>query len=285
MNRRAVLSLCWWVLVVMISGCLTLALVLKRDYTGDDLLFAVWVLYAPVGAVVARRRPENPIGWVFLLVGLSASLLELSVVGVQAALVDGPPLEWWGYPSAWAQTGLGFPLIILATTFTFLLYPSGLSSPRWRPVLWLATALAVLSVAFAALSPTLWLGDEGTPKAFEVENPIAWSTPALSDNFYYLWIALLVIATLLSVASALFELGDRKGSSGCRCDSSRLRSCCSWCHSGPHNGLPLTDTRFYVLSSSRPRSHVFRSHAESRFCATACTTSTGSLVVPLPTAW
>ena len=211
MNRRAFQSLCLWVLVVMIGGCLTLSLVLKRDYTGDDLLFAVWILYAPVGAVVAKRRPENPIGWVFLLVGLIASLIELSVVGVQAALDAGPPLEWWGYPSAWVQTGLGFPLIILATTFTFLLYPSGLSSSRWRPVLWLGTALALMNIAFSALSATFWVGEEGTPNAFEVENPIGLSTPATADGLYYFWIITLVVVTLLSVVSALLRAWRSQG--------------------------------------------------------------------------
>ncbi len=211
MNRHKLQRTAWWVLVVMIGASLTLSAVFKRDFTGDDLLFLVWVLYAPVGAVVARRRPDNPIGWVFLLVGLAASLLELSVVGVQAALVAGPPLKWWGFASAWAESGLTFPLLILATSFTFLLYPSGLLSPRWRPVLWLVITLSVLSFGFSMLSATLWIGEEGAPNAYEVVNPVALSSPGFLNNSYLFWVAALFALTLMSVVSALLRAWRAKG--------------------------------------------------------------------------
>ena len=71
-------------------------IVLKRDYVGDDLLFVVWIAYAPVGAVIARRRPDNPIGWLFLGVGLAASVTELARVGEQAALATDRPSSGGG---------------------------------------------------------------------------------------------------------------------------------------------------------------------------------------------
>ena len=115
----------WWALVAVIGASVAITLALKRSYSGEDLLLLASIAYAPVGAVIARRRPDNPIGWLFLIVGLAASLMELARVGEWAALGNGPPLDWWGYVSAWVLTAVAFPLIILSTAFTFLLYPRG----------------------------------------------------------------------------------------------------------------------------------------------------------------
>ncbi|HVQ89135.1 MAG TPA: hypothetical protein VMT88_13250 [Actinomycetes bacterium] len=203
--------LCWWMVVALTGTCLLLTLVVKRQYVGDDLLPLAWICYAPVGAVVAWRRPENPIGWVFLAVGFGASLLMLSAVGMQYALAAGPPVSAWGMLSAWVGTGVGFPLIILSTTFTFLLYPSGLMSPRWRPVLWLAGVLIPLSILFSAISPTLSIGDPINADSFEFTNPIAVHFPANLDNSFWVFMTLLFACSLLSVGSALLRTWRSRG--------------------------------------------------------------------------
>ena len=212
MSLRRLQTICWWAFITMIVASLVVTLVLKRDYVGDDLLFAVWIAYAPVGAVIARRRPDNPIGWLFLAVGLAASLLELARVGEQAALVEGPPLAWWGYVSAWVMAGSAFPLVILSTAFTFLLYPSGLSSPRWRPALFLGAVLVLLSPLFSVLSPTLWIGESGSANAFEVQNPLRVSFGlAWGDQYYIVWAGLLLALMLLSVFSSLQRAWRSRG--------------------------------------------------------------------------
>ena len=109
----------------MIGASVAITLALKRNYVGEDLLLLVWIAYAPVGAVIVRRRPDNPIGWLFLIVGLAASLMELARVGEWAALGNGPPLEWWGYVSAWVLTGVAFPLIILVDSLHLSSLPLG----------------------------------------------------------------------------------------------------------------------------------------------------------------
>ncbi len=212
MSLRELQTACWWVFVTLIGASVVLTLVLKRGYFGEDLLFAVWIAYAPVGAVIARRRPDNPIGWLFLWVGLAASLTALARVGEQAALVEGPPLQWWGYLAAWVLAGVAFPLIILSTAFTFLLYPSGLSSPRWRPVLYLGAGLIALSPLFSALSPTLPIGEEGSANAFDVQNPLGVSpTFAGLDNSFLFWVGLLFVLMLLSAFSSLQRAWRSKG--------------------------------------------------------------------------
>lgn len=203
MNRRRIQRFWWWALVAMIGASVALTLALKRSYSGEDLLLLVWIAYAPVGAVIAHRRPDNPIGWLFLMVGLAASLMGLARVGEWAALDKGPPLEWWGYVSAWVLAGVAFPLIILCTAFTFLLYPSGLASRRWRGALFLGYALIVFSPLFGMFGTRLAIGEKESEGAFEVQNPIGVLFPSALDRSFFLWLALFVTLMVLSVLSSL----------------------------------------------------------------------------------
>jgi two-component system, NarL family, sensor kinase len=76
---------------------------------------------------------------------------------------------------AWIKTWFWYPLVAMVTLFTILLFPSGLPSRRWRPVLW-ASVLAVGVIrVMAALSPTLEAGGRSVP------NPIGVTVVEVSD--------------------------------------------------------------------------------------------------------
>ncbi len=99
--------------------------------------------YPIVGWLIASRRPENRIGWIFLVVGLSQSLEGLSTLYASYGLVTDPgslPLaDFASWVGVWAWAP-GFLLLGILV----LLFPDGeLPSPRWRPVLWIA-GLALL---------------------------------------------------------------------------------------------------------------------------------------------
>jgi len=110
---------------------------------GHGLQFAAGLALlpmVPVGFVVARRQPGNPIGWMFL--GLIALLL-LGGIGADYA--------WLSYrlghhlPLAVVGVVLGPTWICLfvALPLVILLFPDGrLPSPSWRPVLWGYLAVA-----------------------------------------------------------------------------------------------------------------------------------------------
>jgi hypothetical protein len=121
----------------------------------DAMLLPVVILaYSTVGALVASYRPENAIGWLFLLgafVWIAGELaLEYGVYALvtePAALPAGALAAWFG---AWARA-IGWFILV---TFLLLLFPTGrLPSPCWRPVLWGAVGFIVLYTLSAWLSP------------------------------------------------------------------------------------------------------------------------------------
>ena len=108
-----------------------------------------------VGALIASRRPSNPIGWICLAVGLlwMLNLLTSSYVvyGLRVAAPGSVP-----YPAAIGSFGewLGPTAVLLFGTYLILLFPEGkLPSSRWRPVAWLCVAVAVSNVVLTTISP------------------------------------------------------------------------------------------------------------------------------------
>jgi two-component system NarL family sensor kinase len=121
------------------------------------------ITYCVVGALVASRHPQNPIGWIFCAVGL---LSALSMVSSGYALYSQfvirigrlPGAEFVGWLSTWAW----IPSALLPVTFVLLLFPDGkLLSKRWQPVAWaagLGIAAYMFSVAFYPTSPeAMWI--------------------------------------------------------------------------------------------------------------------------------
>jgi hypothetical protein len=123
-------------------------------------LQAVWAMSFPlVGAVIATHRPHNPLGWIFLVVGLSTGLVVFGyeyasyVFRTAAGTAPGGGLAVWVSQWAWAP-GLG-----LLLTFVPLLFPDGrLPSRRWRPVAWLSAVPIVVIPLSTAVALWSWRG-------------------------------------------------------------------------------------------------------------------------------
>ena len=107
-------------------------------------------VYAIVGGLVARRRPENPIGWLFCAVGFSLVLWMFGLGYAQIGLAGRPGLS--SFPGAAAAAWVGFlssfVLLPVALPTFLLLFPAGrLRSGRWR----VALAAAILGGALMVL--------------------------------------------------------------------------------------------------------------------------------------
>ena len=117
--------------------------------------YLLFLAFPLVGALIASRRPEIPIGWICLAVGIFWMLAIMSgsyaVYGLRVAspgLVPFPAaigsLGEWLAPATGALIG----------TYLILLFPNGrLPSRRWRPVAWLSGAVIVLMSVGSILTP------------------------------------------------------------------------------------------------------------------------------------
>jgi MFS family permease len=115
--------------------------------TGAGVVGVVFILtFASVGAFLAWKRPQNPIGWL-----LSATCLSYGTAGFGTLLAHFPRAlsvaNWLGFLYL-----LGLGLCV----FVILLFPTGhLPSRRWRPVAWLAGAGLAGWALGNAFAPTI----------------------------------------------------------------------------------------------------------------------------------
>src|SRR5262245_8770506 len=127
--------------------------------TGGTAVFATLILtFSIVGAIIASRRPENGLGWLFCFDGLLLSFQNLASGYGYHGLTSNPgsvPGAVWldlADDSPWP------PFIFLTTVFLFLLFPEGqLSSPgRRRAAAIAAVAVVVATIVGGALEPNLY---------------------------------------------------------------------------------------------------------------------------------
>jgi hypothetical protein len=127
---------------------------------GTGGLSIVFVFMVPflafplVGALIASRRPHNPIGWICLAVGLFWMLNIMSggygIYGLLASPGSVP------FPAAIGSQGewMGPATVGLLGTYLILLFPDGrLPSAGWRPLAWLSGTVLVLVSIANALAP------------------------------------------------------------------------------------------------------------------------------------
>ena len=161
--------------------------------------------FALAGAVVAARRPRNPIGWFVGVAGLFLSITSLSDV-MYWHLAFGKPggnasAERW----LWIENWSWIPLAVLLFAMVPPLFPTGAPlTPRWRLVVWVGAAAGGLLLVTTAFAP-------GPLKNYPwVENPFGidgFGLGALID----LASAVSVVAALAAVASLVFRYRRSRG--------------------------------------------------------------------------
>jgi hypothetical protein len=131
----------------------------------------VAVGYSTVGAIVASRLPESPIGWLFCAIGLIFGVSHFSAEYAAYALLSPsrslPAGETFAWLTSWVWV-FGLGIIV----YLDLLFPNGrLPSARWRWFAWFTAIVLLPAAILAALSPGLILsstlinplGIEGLP--------------------------------------------------------------------------------------------------------------------------
>ena len=148
----------WLVTIVVALGLIS-------DLDDGVAIFIAYTLFilafATVGALVASRRPRNPLGWILLAAGLSYVLGGTIEQAVEDGVTGGLDTLL-----AWIGTWIWIAGIAPVATFGLLLFPDGrLPSPRWRPVARLAAGALAAVVIGLALTP-------GRLANTAIENPV-----------------------------------------------------------------------------------------------------------------
>jgi hypothetical protein len=145
------------------------SLVTSRSIIDLLLFFVPFLAFPLVGALIASRRPHNPIGWICLAVGLLWMLLGLfDYYGVYGlANPDTVPFPVVIYAMVeW----LWLPTVGLLAIYLLLLFPDGrLPSRRWRPLAWLSGLVIVLLGVNSTLAPGPLTDLEGVRNPFGLE--------------------------------------------------------------------------------------------------------------------
>ena len=162
------------------------------------MLFVPFLAFPIVGALIASRRPTNPIGWICLAAGLFWMIIVLgeSIPSSVAFPVVIDALMQW----TWV------PPVGLLGIYLILLFPDGkLPSRRWRPLAWFSGAVMVLASVVLTLSPGPLEGHPGVRNPFGLEgHPMV--AQALTGV-----IALLPVCILASAASLVFRYRHSSG--------------------------------------------------------------------------
>jgi hypothetical protein len=117
------------------------------------LMPAAW---AAVGALVASRRPENPIGWLFCGVALATGVMGACYAYSLYALY-GPGGLPGGRAAGWAAAWLPGPAAFFGPLLLFIVFPDGhFLSRRWLVATVALLLVGVVGLTSDALRPDLF---------------------------------------------------------------------------------------------------------------------------------
>jgi hypothetical protein len=172
----------------------------------ETVIFVLFVAFPIVGALVASRRPQNPIGWICLASGLLWMLLAVtdsySIYGVARPGSVPFPVAVGTIGNQW----LWVPTVGLLGIYMILLFPDGrLPSKRWRPLAWLSGVTIVLLSITEGLAPGPLENQGGVRNPFGLE-----ALPWLVDVSYII-LPLLPLYILASAVSMVLRFRRSRG--------------------------------------------------------------------------
>ena len=175
------------------------------DWTVSNISGQVVNVAVPVtGFVLASRRPENRIGWLFLVAGLGLGLGGFANPYALHALVADPGSLPAGRAFAWLSNWI-WAIPVAALAFLFLLFPTGrVRSRRWRLAAWFVGGGFALATVWLLIAATrVWAHPFASPGQ-------AGSPPGL----IVLWVLtgfLTSAALLVSVAALVVRFAKSSG--------------------------------------------------------------------------
>ena len=166
---------------------------------------APFTVFAGIGVLIVIRRAQNPIGWMFtaigflFLFGTFAAEYALYALYTNHGSVPGGAVMAWVSTWVWLS-GVGLVSLVI------LLFPNGrVSSPRWRPLVWIVIADTTAMVIGVAL--LLW-PDRGLQLIAGLDNA---TVSPLAERVVLTGFPILIVALVLSAASMLLRFRRAHG--------------------------------------------------------------------------
>jgi hypothetical protein len=203
MSRRAAAWLAWplWTIVVAIVA-LGFILWPVSEVALVPLILSTALPFATVGALVASRRPYNPVGWLFIAFGVAAALRFTGSQYATYALVTHPgSLPGGDFIASFAvhlwHPGLGF------LVFSFLLFPHGrLPSRRWLIVAWVS-ALSCVATLVSGMLEYEFLYEYTWPENMSYVKPLFTGSVAEGAAKVFWYSSMVILAMLLASGGSL----------------------------------------------------------------------------------
>ena len=215
MSRRAAAWLAWflWALCAAFAVLAVLVALYTPPFRwggpGWGVLLAVaFLAYPTVGALVASRRPANPVGWILCGVGLLLGSQGFAVVYAGYALSARPGWVPGAKIALWVAGCFDVPMLFLAAALLMLLFPDGRLPDRgFRAVPRVAVGGSVLAtLRFATnpnrVGPTFFYSAIGN-RVFEVGGALGYTIEVLGR----LGLAALFVICVVSVIAVFVRLG------------------------------------------------------------------------------
>jgi len=122
-------------------------------FKGYAIAFALVV--GGLGLLLAERRPANPIGWIFCVLGVVAGTMAFATEYARWALIHEGGRPPGGLYAAWLLEWVWIPLIVGLGVVGWIFPEGQFLSRRWRAGMAVACALAAVPMVLNALMPRL----------------------------------------------------------------------------------------------------------------------------------
>ena len=218
MSKRTASWLAWstWALSLALTALSLLLLILTLSHPGVPI-YSSWLgetLIAmgcsTVCAVVAYRRHENTIGWLFCIVALLFAVGHFCAEYGIYALLASPGAAPAGEMVVWVTVWLWVPTLSLCVFLLLLVPDSRLPASGWRWFARLFVLLAVVGTVLAAFSP----GQLVSITSLNIQNPLGVDALPNREVVMISLQALLFAVILVGAGSMFVRLRRARGVEG-----------------------------------------------------------------------
>jgi hypothetical protein len=148
-----------------------------------------------LGVLVASRRPEHPVGWLFCAIGFLAGADLFCTQYATYALLAQPGALPAGEAAAWVRSWFGVVGGGLGV-FLLLLFPDGrLPSARWRYLAWFNAAVIFLGALWVAFAPGPLDGLGPIRNPLGIDSLKIAGAGSAFDVYEVPWFVIVVVAT------------------------------------------------------------------------------------------